>query len=58
MEKRRIGSTDMQASVLGFGGAEVGFEGASGTTVEQILLDCCLFQGLKRDRYGRVLHGQ
>ena len=45
MEKRRIGSTDMQASVLGFGGAEVGFEGASGTAVEQILLEA-LDQGL------------
>src|SRR3954462_500932 len=37
MEKRQLGGTDMQVSVLGFGGAEIGFEGASETTVERLL---------------------
>ena len=45
MEKRQLGSTDMHASVLGFGGAEIGYEGASGKTVEKILLEA-LDQGL------------
>jgi aryl-alcohol dehydrogenase-like predicted oxidoreductase len=37
MEKRPFGKTDMQVSVLGFGGAEIGFEGASADTVVQVL---------------------
>jgi aryl-alcohol dehydrogenase-like predicted oxidoreductase len=37
MEKRQLGQTDMQVSVLGFGGAEIGFEGASEETVERLL---------------------
>jgi aryl-alcohol dehydrogenase-like predicted oxidoreductase len=37
MEKRQFGKTDMQISVLGFGGAEIGFEGASADTVWQLL---------------------
>lgn len=37
MEKRQLGKTDMQVSVLGFGGAEIGFEGASADTVERLL---------------------
>lgn len=37
MEKRILGKTDMHVSVLGFGGAEIGFQGASAKTVEQIL---------------------
>ena len=37
MEKRQLGRTDMEVSVLGFGGAEIGFEGASEATVERLL---------------------
>src|ERR1700676_1453003 len=45
MEKRQVGSTDMLASVLGFGGAEIGYDGASSKTMEKILLEA-LDQGL------------
>jgi aryl-alcohol dehydrogenase-like predicted oxidoreductase len=37
MEKRRLGKTDMQVSVLGFGGAEIGFEGVTEEAVERLL---------------------
>lgn len=37
MEKRQLGSTDMRVSVLGFGGAEIGYEGAAAETVEKLL---------------------
>ena len=37
MEKRRLGKTGMEVSVLGFGGAEIGFEGATAEIVEQLL---------------------
>jgi aryl-alcohol dehydrogenase-like predicted oxidoreductase len=37
MEKRQLGKTDMRVSVLGFGGAEIGFEGAAASTVSSLL---------------------
>src|SRR5437763_6804238 len=37
MEQRQFGNTDMQVSVLGFGGAESGFEGAIEETVARLL---------------------
>src|SRR5579872_6231153 len=37
MEKRQLGKTDMRVSVLGFGGAEIGFEQAAADTVEKLL---------------------
>jgi aryl-alcohol dehydrogenase-like predicted oxidoreductase len=45
MEKRQFGKTDMQVTVLGFGGAEIGFEKAAPEAVAR-LLDDALDAGL------------
>ncbi len=45
MEKRPFGKTDMQVTVLGFGGAEIGFEKAEPDAVAR-LLDDALDAGL------------
>jgi aryl-alcohol dehydrogenase-like predicted oxidoreductase len=37
MEQRRLGRTDIVASVLGFGGSEIGYQGVSGRTVARLL---------------------
>src|SRR5438067_7012571 len=37
MDRRRLGKTDMVASVLGFGGAEIGYQGVSARTVAKLL---------------------
>src|ERR1051326_8020820 len=37
MERRQLGRTDMKVSVLGFGGAEIGFEGSTEETVARLL---------------------
>jgi aryl-alcohol dehydrogenase-like predicted oxidoreductase len=39
MEKRALGKTDMRASVLGFGGSEIGYGQAAVETVERLLGD-------------------
>jgi aryl-alcohol dehydrogenase-like predicted oxidoreductase len=36
-EKRQFGKTDMQVTVLGFGGAEIGFQQSGAATVSQLL---------------------
>jgi aryl-alcohol dehydrogenase-like predicted oxidoreductase len=37
MERRRLGRTDIVASVLGFGGSEIGYQRVSGRTVARLL---------------------
>jgi aryl-alcohol dehydrogenase-like predicted oxidoreductase len=37
LERRRLGRTDMDVSVLGFGGSEIGYEGISAATVARLL---------------------
>jgi aryl-alcohol dehydrogenase-like predicted oxidoreductase len=45
LEKRRLGKTDMDVTVLGYGGAEVGFQNESLDTVTK-LLNAALDAGL------------
>ena len=45
MERRALGRTDMRVSVLGFGGAEIGYEGVSAGVVRR-LLNAALDAGL------------
>ena len=37
MERRRLGRTDIEASVLGFGGSEIGYESVPVATVQRLL---------------------
>ena len=37
LERRRLGRTDIVASVLGFGGSEIGYQGVSARTVARLL---------------------
>jgi aryl-alcohol dehydrogenase-like predicted oxidoreductase len=37
MERRRLGQTDMEVSVLGFGGAEIGYARVAPATVGRLL---------------------
>ena len=37
MERRRLGRTDMDVSVLGFGGSEIGYDRVAPATVERLL---------------------
>jgi aryl-alcohol dehydrogenase-like predicted oxidoreductase len=56
MEKRQLGQTDMQVTVLGFGGAEIGFEGAAEETVAR-LLNSALDAGLNVIDTGECYEG-
>jgi aryl-alcohol dehydrogenase-like predicted oxidoreductase len=37
MERRRLGRTEIEASILGFGGSEIGYEGVNVRAVERLL---------------------
>ena len=37
LEKRRLGNTDMDVTILGFGGAEIGFQNTEAATIEKLL---------------------
>lgn len=37
MEKRKLGKTDLQVSVLGFGGSEIGYQSVAAPTVKKML---------------------
>jgi hypothetical protein len=56
MEKRRLGKTDMDVSVLGFGGAEIGFENISPEKVKT-LLESALDAGLNVIDTAECYHG-
>ncbi len=45
LERRKFGKTDMNVAVLGFGGAEIGFDSTEGATVDK-LLNAALDAGL------------
>jgi aryl-alcohol dehydrogenase-like predicted oxidoreductase len=45
VERRAFGKTGLEVSVLGYGGAEIGFEGAAQSTVDR-LINTALDQGL------------
>ncbi len=46
MEKRKFGKTDMEFSVLGFGGAEIGYDGGQTQKNVDELLNSALDAGL------------
>jgi len=56
MEKRRLGQTDMDVSVLGFGAAEIGYEATSAETVAD-LLNSALDAGLNVIDTGECYRG-
>lgn len=37
MEKRKLGKTDMEVNILGFGGSEIGYEGISAASAKKLL---------------------
>ena len=56
MEKRRLGKTDMEVSVLGFGGSEIGYERAPQERVTE-LLNSALDAGLNVIDTAECYHG-